>query len=68
MQDDDGSYLRAMEFTTCAMTFSYDAQKTNPKLEVLTIDMDGLEGPRCVRVGDTLSSVISRFRNGEGGL
>lgn len=66
MQDDDGSYLRAMEFTTCAMTFSYDAQKANPKLEVLTIDMDGLEGPRCVRVGDTLSSVISRFRNGEG--
>lgn len=45
MQDDDGSYLRAMEFTTCAMTFSYDAQKANPKLEVLTIDMDGLEGP-----------------------
>ena len=48
------------------MTFSYDAQKQNPTLEMLSIDMDGLEGPRCVRIGDTLSSVISRFRNGEG--
>ena len=63
---DEGAYLRSMEFASCTMTFSYDAQKQNPVLEMLCIDMDGLEGPRCVRIGDTLSSVISRFRNGEG--
>ena len=64
--EDEGAYLRSMEFASCTMTFSYDAQKQNPTLEMLSIDMDGLEGPRCVRIGDTLSSVISRFRNGEG--
>ena len=63
--EDEGAYLRSMEFASCTMTFSYDAQKQNPVLEMLSIDMDGLEGPRCVRIGDTLSSVISRFRNGE---
>ena len=64
--EDEGAYLRSMELASCTMTFSYDAQKQNPTLEMLSIDMDGLEGPRCVRIGDTLSSVISRFRNGEG--
>ena len=64
--EDEGAYLRSMEFASCTMIFSYDAQKQNPTLEMLSIDMDGLEGPRCVRIGDTLSSVISRFRNGEG--
>lgn len=64
--EDEGAYLRSMEFASCTMTFSYDTQKQNPVLEMLSIDMDGLEGPRCVRIGDTLSSVISRFRNGEG--
>ena len=64
--EDEGAYLRSMEFASCTMTFSYDAQKQNPTLEMLSIDMDGLEVPRCVRIGDTLSSVISRFRNGEG--
>lgn len=64
--EDEGAYLRSMEFASCTMTFSCDAQKQNPTLEMLSIDMDGLEGPRCVRIGDTLSSVISRFRNGEG--
>lgn len=64
--EDEGAYLRSMEFASCTMTFSYDVQKQNPVLEMLSIDMDGLEGPRCVRIGDTLSSVISRFRNGEG--
>ena len=64
--EDEGAYLRSMEFASCTMTFSYDAQRQNPTLEMLSIDMDGLEGPRCVRIGDTLSSVISRFRNGEG--
>lgn len=66
MQDDTGEYLRTMEFAQCTMTFVYDAQQQNPRLDVMTIDMDGMEGPRCVRVGDTLSSVLCRFRHGEG--
>ena len=66
MEDDDGSYLRTMDFAQCSLLYTYDSQKQNSSLEMLTIDEDGLEGPRCVRVGDTLSSVISRFYNGDG--
>jgi hypothetical protein len=66
MQDDTGEYLRTMEFASCTMTFLYDVNKENPKLDVMTIDTDQLEGPRCVRVGDTLSSVIQRFRHSDG--
>ena len=64
--DDEGAYLRTMEFASCSMTFMYDAKKQNPVLEVMTIDMDGMEGPRAVRIGDTFSSVLCRFRYGEG--
>ena len=64
--EDEGAYLRTMEFASCSMTFLYDAKKENPVLEVLTIDMDGMEGPRAVRIGDTFSSVLCRFRYGEG--
>lgn len=64
--EDEGAYLRTMEFASCSMTFMYDAKKQNPVLEVMTIDMDGMEGPRAVRIGDTFSSVLCRFRYGEG--
>lgn len=66
MQDDNGTHLRSMEFADCSMTFVYDEKKSNPYLDMLIIDMDGMEGPRCVRVGDTLTSVLTRFRHGEG--
>lgn len=65
MEDED-SYLRTMEFASCTMTFVYNARKQDPRLEIMTIDMDGMEGPRAVRIGDTLSSVLCRFRYGEG--
>lgn len=65
--EDEGEYLRTMEFERCTMTFVYNAKKQNPVLEVMTIDMDGMEGPRAVRIGDTLSSVLNRFRHSEGG-
>ena len=64
--EDEGNYLRTMEFASCTMTFVYNSRKADPALEVLTIDMDGMEGPRAVRIGDTLSSVLCRFRYGEG--
>ncbi len=66
MEDDTGEYLRSMEFASCTMTFVYDAKKENPRLDVLTIDTDQLEGPRCTKIGDTISSVLQRFRHSEG--
>ena len=66
MEDDTGEYIRTMEFPGCEVTFIYDAHRENPRAEMLSIVSDGMEGPRCVRVGDTFSSVLIRFRYNEG--
>lgn len=66
MEDDTGEFLRTMEFADCEITFVYDSSKANPRADMITIDMNGMEGPRYVRVGDTFSSVLTRFRYGEG--
>ena len=64
--DNDGSYLRTMQFVSCEITFAYDGAQQNPRVRNMLIDTDLLEGPRSVRVGDTVASVLNRFRNGEG--
>lgn len=66
MEDDTGEYIRMMEFAGCDVTFVYDADKQNPRVDSLSITADSMEGPRCVRLGDTFSSVLTRFRYGEG--
>lgn len=64
--EDDGAYMRKLEFAACETLFLYDANKENGRVVNMTIRTDGLEGPRSVRVGDTVASVVNRFRNGEG--
>ena len=66
--EDGGSYMRAMQFAGCGMTFLYDGARQNGRVVNMTIDTDVMEGPRSIRVGDTLASVLGRFRNGEGEL
>lgn len=66
MADDTGEHLRTMEFAACTVTFIYDADKQNCHPYMLLIDTDGMEGPRAVRNGDTLATVLNRFRHGEG--
>lgn len=64
--EDDGGYMRVMQFASCDVTFFYDSAQQNGRVVNMMIDTDLLEGPRSVRVGDTVASVINRFRNGEG--
>ena len=66
LENDNAGYIRVMTFPACEVTFLYDAQKENCRVDMLLITADGLEGPRAVRCGDTFSSVYSRFRSGEG--
>ena len=66
MQDDTGEHLRTMEFEHCTITFVYNADKSAVKPYMLLIDMDGMEGPRAVRIGDSFASIRNRFRHGEG--
>lgn len=64
--EDGSSYLRTMLFGGCEIIFTYDGNKQNPVVDSLMITEDGLEGPRAIRVGDALHSVLNRFRHGEG--
>lgn len=64
--DDEDGYMRVMQFENCEVTFLCDSAEQNVRVKNLTIDTDRMEGPRSVRVGDTLASVLNRFRNGEG--
>lgn len=66
MEDDTGEYIRSMEFAQCELTFIYDKNKENPALYSMSILADGIEGPRCVRIGDSFPSVLNRFRYNEG--
>lgn len=65
-QEDAGGYMRRMQFASCDVTFVYDMAREKGHVVNMMIDTDLLEGPRSVRVGDTLSSVLNRFLNGEG--
>jgi len=64
--EDEGGYLRTMYFSNAYLTFVYNADKTLSHLDFLTIDGPNLEGPRGVRIGESLSSVLTRFRHNEG--
>ena len=59
----DGTWLREMDFPCCTMTFACSASKDDAVLQKLVIDVDGMEGPRGCRVGDSVTMVLSRFRN-----
>ena len=64
--DDDNGYMRIMQFESCEAVFLYDTARQNGRVKSLTINTDRMEGPRSVRVGDMLTSVLNRFRNGDG--
>lgn len=64
--EDGAGYLRTLYFPNAYLTFAYNADKTPSHLDFLTIDGPNLEGPRGVRIGDSLSSVIMRFRHNDG--
>lgn len=64
--EDETSYIRTMTFADAEITFLYDGAKENPRIYMLMLTGDGLEGPRAVRLGDSFAAVFNRFRNGEG--
>ena len=59
-------WLQTLRFPDCVLTYAWDAARTQSRLVMMTIDGPAMEGPRGIRLGDTLASVLNRFRNGEG--
>lgn len=64
-EDSDGSFLRLLQWEGVSVLLRYDAQKHFTAVDSVTINDVNLDGPRGVRVGDTLDSVIFRFRHAE---
>ncbi len=64
-EDSDGSYLRLMQWDGASLLLRYDAKRQFIAVDSLTLNDVILEGPRGVRAGDTLDSVIFRFRHAE---
>lgn len=65
MQDDDGTYICVLSFDGCELTYRCDENKANARLQMMTLDGSTIEGPRGIRLGDSLTSVLNRFRRGE---
>ena len=68
ISDETGARMRVMSFDGCTLVFMKDPMAEKPQLAVITINGENLEGPRALRVGDSLNMAMQRFRSGEGEL
>ena len=64
--DDDTGYIRSLTTDTGVnLVYTLSGKDADPVLNSISFETDGPEGPRGVRVGDSLVSVRERFRFGE---
>lgn len=64
-EDSTGEFLRLLQWDGLTVQLVYDAQKTFLHVDALTVSDPDLEGPRGVRSGDLMDTVIDRFRHDE---
>ena len=64
-EDSDGSLLRTLQWEGITVLLRYNAQRQFTAVDSVTINDVNVDGPRGVRVCDSLDSVINRFRHGE---
>ena len=63
--DSDGSFLRLLQWEGISVQLRYDAQRQFAAVASVTINDVNVDGPRGVRPGDSLDSVLFRFRHAE---
>lgn len=61
VKDSTGDYLRSREWEGVTMLFAYDSAKKIKGLDTLYVYKDVFEGPRGVRTGDMMETVLERF-------
>ena len=64
VQDSDGGYLRTRQWDSVSIVFNYDADKQFLGFNSMSVTGEDIEGPRGVRVGDMLETVMNRFHFG----
>ena len=62
-EDSTGEALRLLQWDGVTILLLYDAQRNFLRADSMTVNDDVLEGPRGVRIGDYLESVLFRFRH-----
>jgi len=67
-EDSTGEYLRLKQWEDVSILFLYDANKQFQRMDTITVNGDSIEGPRGVRVGDLMDSVMYRFRHSQGSV
>ncbi|MBR1584803.1 MAG: hypothetical protein IJ662_04625 [Clostridia bacterium] len=65
MEDSTGEYLRTQEWEAVSIVFLYNGQRKFQQVDSLTVYDDVIEGPRAVRIDDTMDSVMNRFLHGQ---
>ena len=63
VRDDTGEWLRSIRYSSAMLTYVLDENRENARLESASIVSPALEGPRGIRIGDALESVLAQFRN-----
>lgn len=63
--EDDAGYIRILGFGCNSFVYLSDPQQEQYHLETMELLDPTTEGPRAVRIGDSLYSVLTRFRFGE---
>lgn len=68
MTDSTGEYLRTRQWEDVSIVFVYDVNRQFLRVDSMTISGESVDGPRGVRVGDMMETVINRFNHGFGSL
>jgi len=63
----NGQYVRLKQWDGISILFRYSENKQFIQVDTMMVNGDTLEGPRGVRVGDSMDSVMYRFRHSQGG-
>ena len=63
-EDSTGGYLRTRQWESVSMVFDYDANRQFLRFNSMTVSGEDIEGPRGVRVGDMMETVMNRFHFG----
>ncbi len=65
IDNEDGTWLLRCEEAGYEAVFRCDENGENAQILSFSLRDEGIEGPRCVRLGDLFSDDFRRFRNGE---
>lgn len=63
VKDVNGEEILITQFEGVEITFIYDGEGNLKGAERITVNLEGIEGPRGLRMGDSLQSAWSRFRH-----